>query len=79
MPKAKKEPKLQPFAEGSLSYQRGYNLPMLVGHLGSLIGDEEEADMSGEVKGARAQRLIKCQEALQLLTDVLALWPEDEE
>lgn len=69
--------KLKPFgeSEGSCSsYSNGYTLPLLVGHLEGLIGDEED-----RVKGfgRKQKRLEKVQDAIALLTEAMDMGKED--
>lgn len=71
--------KLKPLGKDSLSYRHGYDLPLIVGHLESLVGDEADTNMHKTFTGKRAERLRKCEDALQLLNEVVEHEPEDED
>ncbi len=66
--------KLKPFGIDDSSYDWGYTLPVMLGHLESLARAEEEVAASH--KGSRAKRLEKVQEAVQLLNEAMDMGSE---
>lgn len=66
---------LKPFGHGGSTLDWGYDLPLLVGHLEGLAGDEE--DNVGTTSGAKAKRLEKVEEAIGLLNEAMDMGRED--
>jgi len=67
--------KLRPFGSLSSSYDSGYTLPLLVGHLEGLVSEEEMIDTAS--KSPRAKRLAQVQDAVQLLQEAIDMGQED--
>ena len=66
---------LKPFGNGGSTRDWGYDLPLLVGHLEGLARDEE--DNVGTTSGAKAKRLERVEEAIQLLNEAMDMGRED--
>ena len=67
--------KVKPFGKGSMSYESGYCLNLIVGHLENLIEQEEEncQDLKSKRQKLIAEKLIeKAGNALQELYEILS-------
>jgi hypothetical protein len=65
---------LKPFGEGGLSHRSGYDLPLLVGHMESLVSDE--AENIDTWSGRKAKRLEMVEKAIQLLNEAMDMGGE---
>lgn len=67
---------LRPFGKGSSSFEHGYDLPLLVGHLEALA-DEEEDRPACQKRGPAQTRLHKVRDALALISEAMDMGRED--
>lgn len=65
---------LRPFGNGGASRRWGFDLPLLVGHLEGLIGDESDNVVSD--KGPKAKRLALVEDAVDKLNRAMDMGEE---